>query len=164
MSDSQAPEQGRHPTVEAVPLEKLYIYTAAVILICTAFFKFIEVIQHHAGLSARDPVFMFLKVWQALLAAGLLELITCVVLFSRDRVQRFLPVFVLSCLFLVYRLALAWVGGRAHACHCLGSAAQWFGLDAVMANSVASVALGYLLLGSLALLLFSPSSRTPKQP
>jgi hypothetical protein len=137
-------------------VERLYIYTAAVILICTAFFKFIEVLRHYGNLNARDPVFMFLKIWQALLAAVLLELTTCVVLFSRDRFQRLLPVFMLSCLFLLYRVALAWVGVGVRACHCLGSAPELFGLDTVMSNYLASIALGYLLLGSLALLVFPP--------
>ncbi len=124
-----------------------YVTGAGVILFITAMMKVLGVWMEPA-LGRSDALFPWLRTSSMLLAAALLELGAvwrlCTVKSITDKLAVVLWV---SCIFLLYRLGIVWIGART-SCHCLGSVGVWFGLGADGEDRAAKIILSYLVVGS----------------
>jgi protein O-mannosyl-transferase len=142
---------------ESGRLTRLFLMSAGWIFLLTAAIKFMSAMQEVRVLGRPDPLLEFLTTRQLLALTALLEAgVAAVILWAGRAVaasEKLLLVFWLSTIFLLYRLGLWWIGHQG-GCNCMGNAAQWLGTSPEKLNSIATVLLAYLVVGSSGLLVW----------
>lgn len=103
------------------------VFLAAVILLLalTSLMKFLSVFHGAKVLGMPDPVFTFWTMQQVMLAAGVLECITILLIcLPMKTTYKFWLVLWTCMLFWTYRAGLAYVGFDSY-CTCFGTATEW---------------------------------------
>lgn len=132
-------------------LIRLYFYAAGVILLFTAAAKFYSAFGQVAILYSKDPL-TGLVFKDLLRAVGGIEAVVAIIcIFCRQRLLSAVLVALLSSCFLVYRIGLAWIGFHKP-CSCLGNLTDALHVAPQTADSVMKIVLGYLFIGSYAVL------------
>jgi hypothetical protein len=148
-----------------------FVLSAGVILLVTGSAKVVSVFGQARILGLADPVFR-ISFRHLMLSVGVFELFASgICLFS---IRRNLSVGLVAWLatnFLGYRLGLVWVGSHKP-CGCMGNLTDILHISPQMADSIMSIILAYLLIGSYGtlfwlwkqkhkLLMSTPSPLTP---
>ena len=132
-----------------------FLASAAFILLGTALIKFLSALQEVQVLGRTDPVFWFLTKRQFLAVTAIVEGIVAGLILRSNSVaatsRNLFLILALSATSLFYRLVVWWSGYTGE-CSCLGNAAQWLGTTPATVNLAAQVLLGYMLVGSAAIL------------
>jgi hypothetical protein len=135
------------------------VQTAALLLMLTAAAKILAASSEAGILGQADPLFGLLSMRQSMLLAAALEITVVVhVLRTPDILRKAVLLLWIGSVFLVYRIGLWWVGFEG-SCRCLGNLGDVFGISAETADWIAKGILGYLLVGSAAILLWHLSRR-----
>ena len=133
-----------------------FAFASSVVLITSALIKVVSACERVPLLSLPDQVFLIVNGRQVLLAVAAIEVIVGIfILVGREVRHNLLIVGCLSCCFLTYRLALAWLDASGSPCPCLGNLHKWLSLSATTVNRVSSLALVFLFSGSWGLLALS---------
>jgi hypothetical protein len=140
----------------------VFIISAALILVTTAAAKLYSAGGAMRILGVADPI-LEISFRHVLVLAAVLELGTALVcLVWRTRFWPVCMVAWLGTIFLVYRAGV-WLTGASKPCQCLGALTDALHLSPQAADRVALLLLGYLVIGSYALLLkefqMSPGAR-----
>jgi hypothetical protein len=135
------------------------VQTAVLLLTLTAAAKIFAASGESRILGQADPLFGLLTMRQSMLLAAALEIVV-VVLVTRapTALRKAVLLLWIGSVFLVYRIGLWWVGFEG-SCRCLGNLGDVFGISAETADWIAKGILGYLLVGSAAILLWHLSRR-----
>lgn len=104
---------------------KLLYRIAGVLLLVSAFTKFISVFGHARILKTMDPVFFMVTTKFVLLEVGILETAAaCILIFGRSLFMKWMTLLILCLGFWSYRLGVLLVApGRP--CPCLGTIWDW---------------------------------------
>lgn len=131
---------------------RLFLVSAALLLLTTAMFKLIGARGSAPALDLKDPLLMLTN-RQVFNAVATVEIVIAIVLLIGRKTQiQLLALSWLATLFLVYRVA-QWVGAVGRPCGCLGNAAEWFPWLAKHEQVLMNCLLAFLLVGSYGLLL-----------
>jgi hypothetical protein len=147
--------------------EAVFLYSASIILLTTSAAKLISATGTHGILTERDPL-LGLSNRQVLFAsAGVEAIIVCVLLTKAAvRYKLLLLSWFASCLF-AYRLGIFWLS-PSRPCHCLGTLADRLPLSPASVDLLLKGIIGYLLFGSICLLVagrcWRPASAGNTQP
>lgn len=141
-------------SVRVAKWTRLFLLSAAVLLFITGGAKLVSVFGRTAILTKPDPIlgmpFQYLFV-----SAGSIELfVSAICLLFRNGKLPLFSVFVLSLNFLAYRMALRFAHWDGY-CPCLGTLTAAIHISPQRADFWLTVVLGYLLIGSLLLLISS---------
>jgi hypothetical protein len=152
-------------------IARLFLRSASVILLATAAAKMISSFGHGRILLQRDPVsgFLFRDLFRVVSVVEIAIALACG--FSKRMRLSASSVAWLATSFLIYRVVLLWAGYR-RPCPCLGNLTDMLHIPPQTADTAMKVILGYLLLGSYAMLFWlwrqnRKSSRvesTPAEP
>ena len=126
------------------------------VLAVTAIAKLWAVAGEARMMALQDPLFIFLSRRQMLLLAALVEVavITVILRLWNLPLAAIGMVAWIALLFLAYRLGLSAIGYQGP-CGCAGDAFAGMGVPPAVVDTVTGVLLGYLLVGSLGLLLWA---------
>ena len=132
-------------------MARLFLYSAAGLLLATAAAKLISSLGHSRILLQRDPVtaFLFRDLFRVVSVVEIV--IASVCLFSKRIWLSAGLMAWLATTFLSYRLVLLWAGYR-RTCPCLGNLTDMLHISPQTADTAMKVVLGYLLLGGYATL------------
>jgi hypothetical protein len=132
-------------------IARLFLYSAAVVLLLTAAAKFVSSTGHGLILLAIDPLtgFQFGNLFRMV---GSIEIVIALVCFCGKRtwLQAGLVAW-LATSFLAYRLGLVLVGWHKP-CSCLGNLTDALHIPPQIADTAMKIILAYLLIGSYATL------------
>ena len=121
------------------------------ILIITGLAKLWTGLGDSKFLAVADPI-VEISFKHLMLAVGIAEIaIALVCFFSKRQTLALALVAWLSTNFVVYRLGLWWVGWKKP-CNCLGNLTDALHISPTVADNIMKVVLGYLLIGSYAIL------------
>jgi hypothetical protein len=141
------------PRETGLKVARGFIYTSAILLLCTAVAKFISTSGSATILKVNDPIFGIpfrVVFW----AVGTIEVAVALNCFfgRRTGIQAGGIAWLATC-FLLYRVGLVLVGYHK-SCPCLGSLTDALHVPPATAASVMRIVFGYLLVGSYATLLW----------
>jgi hypothetical protein len=132
--------------------ERVFRWSALGLLLITAVAKIVSAGGHAALLDFPDPLFGLAN-RRVLLGVALIELAVAAGLVSGLNLRlKYLLLAWLSCNFLIYRCALH-VLSPGRPCPCLGTLTERLPLSANQVTVVLSVLVGYLLAGSVVMLM-----------
>lgn len=138
---------------KAWKLTRWFILSAGAILLVTGLAKIVSGSGRAPVLALSDPI-VGISFHHLILWTGILELIIAgVCLLNRHCALQVILIAWLATVFLIYRLALMFIGWRTP-CHCLGYLTDAIRMDPQRADMIMKAVLGYLLLGSYTLLCF----------
>jgi len=139
-----------------------FLTGAILVLAVTAIAKLWAVAGEARMMALQDPLFIFLSRRQMLLLAALVEVavITVIVRLWNLPLAAIGMVAWIALLFLAYRLGLSAIGYQGP-CGCAGDAFAGMGVPPAVVDTVTGVMLGYLLVGSLGLLLWARRTEGP---
>jgi hypothetical protein len=143
-----------------IKARKVYLRSAAFILILTASIKLVELLRSAPYTKSGDWVFLYVlgnnswTIGNVMLLGAALEVMTvCILTFSQDLKFGNWSVVLLCCSFVAYRFA-HWAIGAPDHCPCLGNAGDWLKLSPNVMNEISIGLLTYLLAGGTGLLLW----------
>jgi hypothetical protein len=129
------------------------------LLAVTALAKILAATGEARILAQPDPLLGLISMRQSMLLAAALEIVVVVlVLRAPDIVRKAVLLLWIGSVFLFYRIGL-WLVGFEGSCRCLGNVGDVFGISAETADWTAKGILVYLLVGSVAILLWYPRFR-----
>lgn len=133
-------------------MTKYFLYSAGILLGLVGLAKLFSSAGHIKALEFPDPIFL-IPFRYLFLIVGSLEMIVASICFfgKRPLVQSGLVAWLAS-MFLVYRVGLILLDYHLP-CPCLGSLTAILHMPANVADMITKVILGYLLLGSIAILI-----------
>ena len=132
-------------------IEHRFVIVVAIALSLAGVAKIWSVVDAHPSLSSTDPVFL-LKLRTAFLIAAALEFGVAAVCLFRPIIDGLVAVAWLSTVFLTYRIGLWWVGWQKP-CSCLGNLTDALHISPQLADNVMKGLLGFMLIGSVSLLI-----------
>jgi hypothetical protein len=139
-------------TIKNLNAMRWFQHSAAAVLIVTALLKIISLQTRVGFFLLKDPLFLFMTNGQMMTLSAILELCVAIILIRKlDLVFQFTTLLGLSCIFLFYRLGLAWISPN-EPCKCYGRATDWLHISTQTADTVMKIILAYLLIGSCATL------------
>lgn len=130
----------------AGPGVKLFIYSAAAILIVTGVAKIVSALPQAKLLLVEDPIFR-IQFRSLLLGVGVLEILVALFCITQRPSQRsVLLIAFFSYNFVLYRAGLWWINYGI--CPCMGTLTESLGIPARFADTVMKCLAGYLFVGS----------------
>ena len=130
---------------------EIFVFSAGILFLCTALAKLISATGTARVLQLHDPVFL-VSFRTLFWLVGTIELVVAgVCLFGRNLFLQMISVAWLATSFLIYRLAVLWIGYEKP-CPCLGNLTSSLHLSSQTAESVLTKILAYLFIGSYATL------------
>ncbi len=130
-------------------LLRLFVTSAAVVLLTTAFAKAVSALGDAGILNGPDPIFG-VDLRTTLLVAATLESVVAWVCLRATRLSLQIELVLwLSTVFALYRVGL-WVVGYDQPCHCLGTMTDALHISPGAADLGMKIVLSYLLIGSCA--------------
>ena len=135
------------PCPRSIQVLEAFTFSAAVLLICTAFAKLLSATGNAKVLQSQDPVFS-IPFRTLFWVVGGIELIVAFACLLKARLLLQLGLIGwLATNFVIYRLGLSLLGYRKP-CPCLGSLTDELHLSMQTAESILIIVLAYLLIGS----------------
>jgi hypothetical protein len=133
--------------IKAMPLIKVFINSAGVLLLITACAKLLSGGGEAAILKTPDPIFG-IPFRQVFLVVGAAELVIAMICLmgKSERIQTILVAWLSTC-FLLYRFGLIWMGYH-RPCACMGNLTDALGISSQVADNTMKMVLVYLLTGS----------------
>jgi hypothetical protein len=138
----------------------LFLRSAGVLLLATAAAKVLSAVATSRALQSLDPIFMLPFRYELVLVAGIEAVLGIICFLSAKIVLRAALLAWLTSLFLIYRLGLLLVGYEGP-CRCLGNLTDALHVAPQTADAIMKGVLGYLLVGSLAVLSWCWLARRP---
>lgn len=133
-------------------IQDSYIYMTGVILLVTAAIKWFGAATGAPVLDWHDPL-LPLSNRETFVLAGAMELGLSAYLFlGEQRGMKIMSIAWLAGIYLTYRLGLWWAG-VPDLCNCLGNLSGWFPVSPLTLDWIAWSLLGWLLIGSLLILM-----------
>jgi len=131
-----------------------FLFSASLIFSITGIAKIFSSFGSAKVLLELDPI-VGVQFRHLMFAVGAVEIGASVFCIASRRIRvAALLVAWLSCLFLIYRLGVWWVGWQVP-CHCLGTLTDSVHLSAATADNLMKIVLAYLLVGSMVCLVYS---------
>ena len=129
------------------------------LLAVTALAKILAATGEARILAQPDPLLGLISMRQSMLLAAALEIVVVVLVWRAPTALRGAALLLwIGSVFLFYRMGLWWVGFEG-SCRCLGNMGDVFGISPENADWIAKGILVYLLVGSIAILLWYPRFR-----
>jgi hypothetical protein len=151
-------QRGTHRTMKWA---RCFIISAAVILALTGGAKLFSAFGPARLLDSPDPMFG-VPFRHLMLLTGVLEVIVALFcVWTSSPYVSALMISWLSVLFVAYRVGLHWLGAGDRPCGCLGTLTDALRISPQTADGIMKALLGYLLLGSCALLLARRTAEAP---
>jgi hypothetical protein len=133
-------------------LIKIFLGAVVALLSLTTSAKFLSVFHGAKVLGMPDPVFTFLNMRQTILAAGVLECVTILLLCLPMRANTKLWFVLWACaIFWLYRVGLSYIGFNGY-CPCLGTAIGWLHLSPHAIDGAMKTVLWFMTGGASSLL------------
>lgn len=141
-----------HPANPGTRSARWFCLSAGLLLLLTGLAKVLSTLGISRMLDMADPVFG-LKFRHVFMGVGLLELGAAFLILATDLRLRLKLLLIawLSTNFVIYRAGL-WLMGWHRPCNCLGALTDFLHLSPTAADWLMKAALGYMLLGSAALM------------
>ena len=128
-------------------LVRLFVHTAAVVLLVTALAKFLSAMGDVLILNGPDPIFG-IDIRTVLFGTALIESAVAWVCLKEIRISLQVGLVLwLSLAFTLYRVGL-WVVGYDKPCSCLGTLTDLLGISPEASDLGMKIVLAYLLIGS----------------
>jgi hypothetical protein len=133
------------PSDNSGPGLRLFVCSAAAILIVTGMAKIFSALPYSKVMMIEDPIF-HLQFRVLLLEVGIVEVLVALFCLTRRPSQSILLIAFLSYNFVLYRVGLWWIDFGI--CPCMGTLTQSLGIPSRIADALMKSLAGYLFIGS----------------